>query len=448
MSKFKYIDLFCGIGGFHQAMQRLDGKCVFACDINVACREVYKNNFCPNGEFPLEGDIKKSIKEGTIPEFDVLCGGFPCQTFSKAGKRTGFGTGQDENGNDTIIDDRGQLFYRIVDILKEHSECKYVILENVRNLADNEENWKVVCNELKELDFVITEKPIIESPHNFGIPQVRDRVYILGVKRDFIDGRRKRSMKEGYITRDLLGIDSHLVNCRDNSIDTILDEVVDEKYYLSEDLCSLLDAWQEFKDGVDQMYTPIWLHKMGIGIKTREEYISDEKIGYEDMPKWKQALVMKSRKTYENNMEFIDKWVKRHDMLSKSLLHQKFEWNVGTDCDSIKEGIIQIRQSGIRLKRPNYYPSLVAMSNTPIIWDKRIEKYRYITPKEAARLQSFDDDYQFSDSDSITYRQLGNSVNVQLIEWFAEGLFKLGMSFNSAEYNRKLRREAKYGKED
>lgn len=424
MSKFRYIDLFCGIGGFHQAMKRLDGDCVFACDINAACREVYKNNFCPNDEFPVEGDIKQFISKGAIPNFDVLCGGFPCQTFSKAGKRTGFDEIQDDNGN--VTDDRGQLFYRIIDILRVHPECKYVILENVRNLADNEENWKVVCEELKALDFIITEKPIIESPHNFGIPQVRDRVYILGIKRDFIDGRKKRKMKEGYITRELLGIDVHLEKCPDNSIDMILEDAVDEKYYLSDDLTNLLDTWQEFKDGVDQIYTPIWLHKMGIGIRTREAYENDEKIGYSEMPEWKKALVMKSRRVYENNMEFIDNWVSRHDMLSKSLLHQKFEWNVGTDCESIKEGIIQIRQSGIRLKRPNYYPSLVAMSNTPVIWDNKVQRFRYISPKEAARLQSFDENYQFSDSDSITYRQLGNSVNVQLIEWFAEGLFGLG----------------------
>ncbi|MDD6146840.1 MAG: DNA cytosine methyltransferase, partial [Oscillospiraceae bacterium] len=95
-------------------------------------------------------------------------------------------------------DDRGQLFYRIIDILKQHEECKFVILENVRNLADNKENWQIVCDELKELGFVITEEPIIESPHHFGVPQIRDRVYILGVKKQYIDGRRK--MPDGYIT--------------------------------------------------------------------------------------------------------------------------------------------------------------------------------------------------------------------------------------------------------
>ena len=83
---FKFIDLFCGIGGFHQAMSNLGGKCVYACDINAVCREVYKNNFCPNEEFFVGSDIKKAVKENCIPKFDVLCGGFPCQTFSKAGK--------------------------------------------------------------------------------------------------------------------------------------------------------------------------------------------------------------------------------------------------------------------------------------------------------------------------------------------------------------------------
>lgn len=422
MKTFKYIDLFCGIGGFHQAMSQLGGECVFACDINATCREVYQNNFCQNNEFPVEGDIKKSIENGSIPKFDVLCGGFPCQTFSKAGKRTGFNEVQDENGN--VTDDRGQLFYRIIDILKSHPECKYVILENVRNLADNKDNWKVVCDELKELGFVITEEPIIESPHHFGIPQVRDRVYILGIKKSCIDRRKK--MPKGYITRDILEIDSHIKECPSNSIGLIADKNVDKKYYLDEELSDLLDAWQEFKDGVDQMRTPIWLHKAGIGIRTKKGFENNKIIGYKEMPDWKKKLVDKSRTVYENNMDFIDSWVEKYHMLDRSLLHQKFEWNVGDDCENIKEGIVQIRQSGIRLKRPNYFPSLVAMSNIPIIWDEQVKRYRYITPKEAAKLQSFDPNYKFCESDSITYRQLGNSVNVDLIKWFAEGLFKLG----------------------
>lgn len=420
---FKFIDLFCGIGGFHQAMSPLGGECVFACDINEQCREVYKKNFCPNDEFVVYGDINKAIKEDVIPEFDVLCGGFPCQTFSKAGLQNGFTIVEKENG---IKDERGQLFYRIIDILKRHPECKYIILENVRNLADKKENWNVICTELKKQGFIITEDPIIESPHRFGIPQVRERVFILGIKKEIFDNRKK--LENGYLTRKILHIDEKLSPCpkKGNCLINIVDEITEEKYFVSDDICKLLNVWEEFRANVEGLCSPFWLHKAGIGIYNRDEYLYDDEMGFQKMPIWKQQLVMRSRRIYEKNFEFIDEWVKKHDMLNQNLIHQKFEWNCGNDCSSIKEGIIQIRQSGVRVKRPNFFPSLVAMNNTPIIWDKKVQKFRYVTPKESAKLQSFITDYKFSNSDVVTYRQLGNSVNVKLVQMFAEGLFKLG----------------------
>ena len=143
------------------------------------------------------------------------------------------------------------------------------------------------------------------------------------------------------------------------------------------------------------------------------------------MPDWKKHLVWKSRVMYNENHEFIDDWAKKYNMTERSLLHQKFEWNASRDCERICEGIIQIRQSGIRVKNPDYFPSLVAMNNTPIVWDKNAKRYRYISPKEAAKLQSFKNRYIFDESDSVSYRQLGNSVNVKLIRMFAESLLKL-----------------------
>ena len=225
---FTFIDLFCGIGGFHQAMAKLGGKCVFACDINDKCREVYNNNFNKRKQFTVAGDIVKAIDDKIIPEFDVLCGGFPCQTFSKAGKRNGFDVVETENGEK---DERGQLFFRIIDILKSHPECKYVILENVRNLADNKGNWQVVCDELIAQGFVITKDPIIESPHNFGIPQIRDRVYILGVKKEYIKTVQLR--QTGEITREMLKIGRNYKKCLPNCIPALLDDNVDPKYFVS-----------------------------------------------------------------------------------------------------------------------------------------------------------------------------------------------------------------------
>ena len=84
-NKFKYIDLFCGIGGFHQALSDLGGECVYACDIDRNCREVYYENY----ELMPDNDITK-VNPEDIPDYDILCAGFPCQAFSKAGKRLGF----------------------------------------------------------------------------------------------------------------------------------------------------------------------------------------------------------------------------------------------------------------------------------------------------------------------------------------------------------------------
>ena len=354
--KFKFVDLFCGVGGFHQAMEALGGKCVFACDINDLCRSVYEMNYkIPGDELIIAKDIKTAAKENNVPAFDVLCGGFPCQTFSKAGKRNGFEIVENENGEK---DDRGQLFFRIVDILKDHPECNYVILENVRNLADNEENWQVVCKELKELGFVITEEPIIESPHHFGIPQVRDRVYILGIKEAAIKTEALREQMK--ITREMLGVDAHYESCPKNCIPMLLDETTDEKYYLSSELTEVLDIWEEFLQNIKGIKSPFWLHKAGLGIYDDEQYKLDPIIGYQEMPEWKKEMVWKSREMYNNNHEFIDDWVKRYNMTSRSLIHQKFEWNASRDCKSIKEGITQFRQSGVRVKNPDYFPSLVA----------------------------------------------------------------------------------------
>ena len=172
MNSFKYIDLFCGIGGFHQAMKSLGGECVFASDIDEDCRKTYKANY---GIEPV-GDIT-AIDAKDIPAHDVLCGGFPCQAFSKAGKRLGF---EDPT--------KGTLFFDILRIMKYHKP-KYALLENVRNLAshDNGNTWKVIHSSLKEIGYNLLEEPVIFSPHYLGIPQHRERVYIMCVRKDIGD---------------------------------------------------------------------------------------------------------------------------------------------------------------------------------------------------------------------------------------------------------------------
>ena len=118
--KIKFIDLFCGLGGFRLALEKQKCKCVFSSDIDEAVSKVYENNF---GEYP-SGDITK-IDAKDIPDFDILCGGFPCQSFSIAGKRLGF------------EDTRGTMFFEVARILRER-QPKAFILENVKGLTNHD----------------------------------------------------------------------------------------------------------------------------------------------------------------------------------------------------------------------------------------------------------------------------------------------------------------------
>lgn len=160
----KFIDLFAGLGGFHLALEQLGCECVFASEINPDLRQLYERNH----GIPCAGDITKVDIKNEIPAHDILCAGFPCQPFSKAGMQGGF---EDEQG-------RGNLFYRIMDILNEHKP-EYVFLENVPNLKshDGGNTYKVISEQLSTLYDIADD---IISPHHFGIPQHRTRIYIVG----------------------------------------------------------------------------------------------------------------------------------------------------------------------------------------------------------------------------------------------------------------------------
>jgi len=406
--KFKFIDLFAGVGGFHQAMRYLGGECVMSSEINQACVDTYKLNFKKSD---VRGDVRL-INPIDIPSFDVLCAGFPCQPFSKAGAQKGFNDEQ-----------RGNLFYVILDILDAHPEAKFLILENVRNLADKTENWDIIKKELMMRNFCITEEPVILSPHNFGLPQIRERVYILGVRKDI---RNIEILANGYIHLSDLKLQTikGKNDCKMGDALKILESNVPDKYLISKEESEMIWAWEEFRIAtkIGTIGFPIWINSFGNKYKRYTWF--KKKIGYDDMPNWKKRFVDNNRMLYEKNKDYIDDWLFRHDMCSRIKLYQKFEWNCGTDVEDIRNSIIQIRQSGIRIKRPTYYPSLVAMVNTPIIWDKEKERFRYITPREAANLQNFHKTFKFLGSDNQIYQQLGNSVNVRILKILASKLFK------------------------
>ena len=392
MNKFKFIDLFSGIGGFHQAMENLGGECVFASEIDQYAIETYKENYGMDSGVNI-----REVQVEDIPRHEVLCAGFPCQAFSKAGFQMGF---EDKT--------KGTLFFEIVRILKHH-QTPYIILENVRNLVshDNGKTWSVIRDSLKELGYIITETPVIISPHQIGVPQLRERVVILGVHKSL-------GVNINEIIVDVPNGNKEELNFLEAGI--LEEQEVEAKYYISKEEQRVLNCWDEFIQGVKEKTIgfPVWSYEF----KETYDY-NDEKYGY---PQWKKDFIRKNRELYLNNKEFLDKWLKKWNNLNDFIpTHKKFEWQCGKYCKSVWDGLIQFRPSGIRVKRPNVFPALVAMVQIPIIGKVR----RRLTPREAARLQSFPDTFKVNPNDHQAYKQFGNAVNVKVIQFMMEKLFEI-----------------------
>lgn len=167
---FKFIDLFAGIGGFRIAMKNLGGKCIFSSEWDKEAQRTYKTNF---GEVPF-GDITREETKKYIPDgFDILCAGFPCQAFSIAGRRGGF------------EDIRGTLFFEVADIIKR-KKPKAFFLENVKGLRghDKGKTLETFLNVLRnDLNYFVPDPKIINAKE-FGVPQNRERIYIVGFRKD------------------------------------------------------------------------------------------------------------------------------------------------------------------------------------------------------------------------------------------------------------------------
>ena len=408
IGKFTYIDLFCGIGAFHQAMENLGGKCLYACDIDADCRKTYERNY---GIKP-DSDITKVNEKVDIPPHDVLCAGFPCQAFSKAGKRLGFA---DET--------KGTLFFDIMRILNHHHP-KYALLENVRNLAshDGGNTWRVIHDSLDEAGYNVINDPIIFSPHYIGVPQHRERVFIMCVRKDI-----------GELPPFFFN-DSKIPQC---SIDDILlddSEIPNiEKYQLKPEQIQWIDNWNMFIQNIkcDKLPGfPVWADSL---CDLKDNHMVPN---WDNLPKWQQNFITKNNKLWESNKEFIAKWLE----LSKKCplfygAKAKLEWQVGNVKNpNIWEHIMQIRPSGLRVKPGTYFPALVAITQTSIVGKRK----RFLTPRECARLQSFPDTFQYDDKDTQAYKQFGNSINVGLVELFARYMF------GDAEIQHKYSREVQF----
>lgn len=387
-SRIRFIDLFCGIGGFHQAMRKINGKCVFACDIDADCRKMYEKNY---GMKP-EPDITQ-IDIPSIPQFDVLCGGFPCQPFSKAGYQKGF------------EDNRGNLFFNICKIVQFHKP-KYLILENVRNLSshDGGNTWKVIYENIDRLGYFTYRLPTILNVLHFNIPQNRERVIIMCKRKDLGD------------LPELPIIPLHPKTMLTKTIEDFCDNNPEftDKYKITGKLKSVEQIWNNFIKRM--IHNKISIPKFPIWTDWWDNAYEETDAFYVKYKSW----IDKNRAFYANHIEVLRDWLEQ----SRQNPHwcgavRKFEWQAGDllENDGMNTVLWSSRGSGIRVKRCDYIPTLVAMSMVPIYG----KESRTLTPIELLRLQSFPTEDFVYDEKKI-YKQLGNAVNVKMIEQCARFL--------------------------
>lgn len=395
----KFIDLFSGIGGFHAIGSVFGWKSVYACDIDLNARNIYHLNW----NFKPSEDITKDATENImkVPKHDVLFAGFPCQPFSKSGKQNG------------MEEARGTLFWNIATIIKFHKP-KLVILENVANLAGprHKHEWEVIIGTLRELNYRVSDEPLIISPHTIlpqygGRPQTRPRIYIVAtyVPKNL---QRKYSLFADNLKLHAVTVHSKSTNWNllsDLKIDNTSTKKHLEILKLSDQEEYWLTVWEDllkrfpYKKNESRLpgfpiWADVWLGK--IKIKRND-------------PIWKKDFINKNLLFYSSNKKIINSWLKKFSNLKDiPVSRRKFEWQAG-DSLSIYDCLIQLRPSGIRVKRANYVPAAVAITQTSIIGKLR----RKLSVREVARLQGLPDWFSFNtQSDSITYKQLGNGISI------------------------------------
>lgn len=383
---YKFIDLFCGIGGFHTALSSLGFTCVLASDINKECIKTYENNY---GLKPV-GDISK-IDISTIPPFDILCAGFPCQPFSKSGDRKGFG------------DTRGTLFFNICEIAKIHKP-KYMILENVKNIIghDKGDTWRTIRQSIIDLGYQTYEKPIVVNSLMFGIPQNRERAIIMCYRNDV----------HQYPFPNLPKVVKKELTCSITDIIRVDEE--DKSFKIKGKFTATETIWNNLlkilcDNKVTIITCPIWTDWWDSDGNNTSN--ADSKTFYIKYRKW----IDRNRDFWNENKNILKPWL---DESRKNKLWvgavRKFEWQVGSfgDNESLSKYLWSPRSSGVRVKKINYSPTIVAISNTPVFGPES----RYLTPRELCRLQSFPETFKLHSKKNVAYKQLGNSVNVVCIQ--------------------------------
>jgi DNA (cytosine-5)-methyltransferase 1 len=435
-ASFRFIDLFAGLGGFHVALRELGGEGVFAAEWDPTLNELYRENFEIDAWFDVNTLASPEVIAEAVPDHDVLTAGFPCQPFSKAGEQLGF--------EHTL---QGQLFFKVLDVLREKRPNRF-ILENVPNILRHRsgKTLDTMVEKLEELGYTVAYRKF--SPHEFGIPQIRERAYFVGSLEGLEDFTWPTPHREH------------------TDITSVISKGAQIRRRIPAQTLNAIDMWDDFlrrsPASTKLPSFPIWSMEFGAtypyqqatppalwkerGARGMDEHLGifgselagldlsaqralipshARRDGEYEFPKWKQAFIRQNRQFYADNSSWIDPWLSKWQPWKFPSSLQKFEWNVQGGTRKIDTYVLQVRASGIRVKRTSTAPSLIAMTQTqvPILGAGIAGQRRYMTPDECAALQSLGG-IALPQSDLHAYKALGNAVNARVVEAIARPLLQ------------------------
>ncbi len=417
-TEFTFIDLFAGIGGFRIALEKIGGKCLGYSEIDREAINTYRENFIPNGSKELElGDITKFDR---LPSVDLLVGGVPCQSWSVAGKMRGF------------EDPRGRLWLDTIRVVNTNKP-KAFIFENVKGLGDprNKPNLDLILSNFKRIGYEVNFK--ILNSHEFGLPQNRDRIYIVGLRKDLPLKKIHNFPSAKKHTTKLFNLIKGIKVSGQEKKKMDPEILFGDKVPMGRNRFQKTDQFNDFFVFCDTRNGHTTIHSWDIIDTTiREKQIC--------------LVILKNRrkKVYGSqdgnplSLNDLKKLVpdlqknELRNLITKKILRNtpdgKFEF-VNSKNSSGINGIYRIY-----LPESDIFSTLTATGTRDMVatesvrgkdpWDFKINfiekiykrgRYRKISPREAALLQGFPENFKLHPREMVAHKQFGNAVSVPVV---------------------------------